>query len=137
MSIVTINVPKEVIFSLFNSESEFADYVKMTIAKALYKNRNVSLEHCAAIVGMSEQAFVKCMEEIEVPSFLFGSDAELMEKLEQGYADVLAGRVKPAKQTFEEIRKRMLNDLKRAEDKAETQGWIDADDLESELEEIE
>lgn len=92
----------------------------MTIAKDLYKNRNVPLEHCAA--DMPEQAFVKCMEEIEVPSFLFESEAELMEKLEQGYADVLAGRVKPAKLTFEEIRKSLLNDLKRAEDKAETQG---------------
>ena len=46
MSFVTINVPKEVVFSLFDSESEFTAYVKMTIAKDLYKNRNVSLEHC-------------------------------------------------------------------------------------------
>lgn len=112
MSIVTINVPKEVVFSLFDSESEFVDYVKMTIAKDLYKNRNVSLEHCAAIAEMSEQAFAKCMEGIEIPSFIFESDTELMEKLEQGYADVLAGRVKPAKETFEEIRKTMLNELR-------------------------
>lgn len=76
-------------------------------------------------------------EEIEVPSFLFDSDVELMKKLEQGYADVLAGRVKPAKLTFEEIRKGIFNDLKQAEGKAETQGWIDADDLENELEEVE
>ena len=66
MNVVSINVPKEVIFSLFDSESEFADYVKMTIAKDLYKNRNVSLEHCAAIANMSEQEFVRCLEEIEV-----------------------------------------------------------------------
>lgn len=43
MSIVTIDVPRKVVFSLFDSEIEFADYVKMTIAKDLYKNRNVSL----------------------------------------------------------------------------------------------
>ena len=112
MSIVTINVPKEVVFGLFDSESEFVDYVKMTIAKDLYKNRNVSLEHCAAIANMSVQAFAKCLKEIDVSSFIFESDAELMEKLEQGYADVLAGRVKPAKETFEEIRKTKLNELR-------------------------
>lgn len=66
MNVVSINVPKEVIFSLFDSESEFADYVKMTIAKDLYKNRNVSLEHCAEVANMSEQEFVRCLEEIEV-----------------------------------------------------------------------
>ena len=110
MSIVTIKVPREVVFSLFDSESEFADYVKMTIAKDLYKKRNVSLEYCAAIAEMSEQAFAEYMEEIENSSFVFESDAELMEKLEQGYADMLAGRVKLAKETFEEIRKKLLND---------------------------
>ena len=110
MSIVTIDVPRKVVFSLFDSEIEFTDYVKMTIAKDLYKNINVSLEHCAAIAEMSEQAFAKCMEEIEIPSFVFESDAELMEKLEQGYADVLVGRAKPAKETFEEIRKKILID---------------------------
>ena len=69
----------------------------------------MSLEHCAAIAEMSAKAFAKCMEEIEIPSFVFESDAELKEKLELDYADVLAGRVKPAKETFEEIRKRMLS----------------------------
>lgn len=34
---------------------------------------------------------------------------------------------------FEEIRKGLFNELKRAEDKAETQGWIDTDVLECEL----
>lgn len=63
MSIVTINVPKEVIFSLYDSESEFADYVKITVAKDLYKNRKVLLTYCAEIAEMSEQEFVKCMEE--------------------------------------------------------------------------
>ncbi len=95
---------------MFDSESKFADYVKMTIAKDLYKNRNVSLEHCAAIAEIPEQEFAEYMEEIENPSFVFESDAELMEKLEQGYADVLVGRAKPAKETFEETRKKILID---------------------------
>jgi len=63
MGIVTINVPKEVIFSLYDSESKFADYVKITVAKDLYKNRKVLLTYCAQIAEMSEQEFVKCMEE--------------------------------------------------------------------------
>ena len=65
MGIVTINVPKEVIFSLYDSESEFADYVKITVAKNLYKNRKVPLTCCAEIADMSEQEFVKCMEETD------------------------------------------------------------------------
>jgi len=64
MSIVKINVPGEVIFSLYDSESEFADYVKLTVAKDLYKNRKVMLTYCAEIAEMSEQEFVRCMEEI-------------------------------------------------------------------------
>jgi len=64
MSIVKINVPGEVIFSLYDSESKFADYVKITVAKDLYKNRKVMLTYCAEIAEMSEQEFVRCMEEI-------------------------------------------------------------------------
>jgi len=43
MSIVTINVPDEVIYNLYNSEKEFVDYVRMTIAKELYWNKGVCL----------------------------------------------------------------------------------------------
>lgn len=67
MSIVTINVPKEVVFSLYDSETEFADYVRMTIAKELYRNRGVHLTYCAEIAEMSEQEFMKYIEEMKIP----------------------------------------------------------------------
>ena len=63
MSIVTINVPDEVIYNLYNSEKEFVDYVRMTIAKELYRNKGVCLVYCAEIVEMTEQEFAKLVEE--------------------------------------------------------------------------
>ena len=49
MYTITLNIPKEVM-GLYGSESEFADYVSMVIAKDLYKNMGVSAMHCAKIV---------------------------------------------------------------------------------------
>ena len=97
MYTITLNIPKEVM-GLYGSESEFVDYVSMVIAKDLYKNMGVSAMHCAKIVNMSEAEFKKCIKATEVPCFVYESETELIEKLEEGYADMLAGRVKPVRE---------------------------------------
>lgn len=66
MSIVTINIPDEVVHNLFDSEKEFADYVRMIIAKELYRNKGVCLAYCAEIAEMPEQEFVKFIEECSI-----------------------------------------------------------------------
>ena len=66
MSVVEIYVPDEIVNNLFDSEKEFADYVKMTIGKALYRNKGVCLVYCAEIAEMTEQDFVKCIEECSI-----------------------------------------------------------------------
>ena len=80
MSIVSFHVPDEVVFGVQETESSFVEYIKTTVAVDLYKNKKVSLGHCAEIAGMGKEDFVRCLGENGVSIFDFESYDDFREE---------------------------------------------------------
>ena len=78
---VLISVPDEILLDLHEDKQSFERYMKRKIAEDLYKNRKVSLGHCAALANMSKEDFIRYLGENKVSIFSFDSEAEFLEEL--------------------------------------------------------
>ena len=81
MCIVSINVPEEILLDLHEDENGFAEYIKQMLAIDLYKNKKVSLGHCASVAEMTKEEFVQYLGRNGVSIFSFASDNEFLEEL--------------------------------------------------------
>ena len=81
MSMVTLNVPKEILLDLKINESSFSNYVKRFIALDLYKNKNISLGYCAEFAEMPKEEFVKFLGANKVSIFGFDDGYEFLEEV--------------------------------------------------------
>lgn len=81
MSVVSINVPEEILLDLHDDKDDFTDYVKRMIAVDLYKNKKVSLGHCANMAGLSKEDFMRYLGENQISVFAFDSEKEFIEEL--------------------------------------------------------
>ena len=81
MCVVSFDVPEEVILDLHESRNEFTDYIKITIAVDLYKNKKASLGYCTEIAGMTKEEFIQQLGKNGVSIFGFESNEEFMEEL--------------------------------------------------------
>ena len=81
MCIVSINVPEEILLDLHEDENGFTEYIKQMLAMDLYKNKKVSLGHCASVAEMTKEEFVQYLGKNGVSIFSFVSDNEFLEEL--------------------------------------------------------
>lgn len=81
MSIVSLEVPEEILIDLHQEKNDFVDYVKKKIAIDLYKERQVSLGYCATMAGMTKEDFVRFLGINGVSIFAFSSEEEFLEEL--------------------------------------------------------
>lgn len=81
MSVVKLNVPKEILLGLNTNENTFSRYVKSFIALDLYKNKNISLGYCAELAEMTKEDFILFLGENKVSIFEFKDDLEFLEEM--------------------------------------------------------
>ncbi len=82
MCVVSINVPEEILLNLHEDENGFAEYMRKMLAIDLYKNKKVSLGYCASVAEMTKEEFIKLLSINGVSIFLFGSEDELTDELQ-------------------------------------------------------
>lgn len=81
MCVVSINVPEEILLDLHENQDDFAKYMKNMLAMDLYKNRKVSLGHCASVAEMTKEEFIQYLGMNGVSIFSFASEDEFLEEL--------------------------------------------------------
>ena len=81
MCIVSINVPEEILLDLNVDKSDFVAYMKNVLALDLYKNKGVSLGHCASVAGMTKEEFVQYLGINGVSIFSFTTENEFLDEL--------------------------------------------------------
>ena len=81
MSIVSINIPEEVMLNVCETKEDFCKYVKLVIAFDLYNKRKVSLGYCCEVAEMSEEDFIQCLGNYGFSVFGFDSEQEMREEL--------------------------------------------------------
>lgn len=80
-SMVTFNVPQEILLDLRTNETSFSNYVKEFVALDLYKNRNISLGYCAELAEMPKEDFMKFLGANKVSVFGFDDENEFLEEM--------------------------------------------------------
>jgi predicted HTH domain antitoxin len=81
MSVVSIDVPQEVLLDLHEDKDVFTEYMKKVVALDLYKNKKVSLGYCASVADMTKEEFVQYLSLNGISIFSFESEDEFLEEL--------------------------------------------------------
>ena len=81
MSVISLNVPNEILLDLKINENTFSSYVKKFVALDLYKNKNVSLGYCSQFAEITKEDFIKFLGANNVSVFGYDDEDEFLEEV--------------------------------------------------------
>ncbi len=82
MCTVDVIIPDAVLYDVHMSQSEAREFVRKSVALAMYKRLNVSLGYCSQIAGLPEADFILYLGSQGESVFRYDNEDELVEDME-------------------------------------------------------